>query len=646
MSGRIRAALSLVLGVLMNVAALAEVQLPLSYNSNTAGYGPPAAQFFSACTPYDQNTGAPLTSHVSWIWSTGGGGPVYCQTLTDHSRIGANGSGGLGYAPGDIIILYALNGNTTAPARAVVTQVSQGGAVKKLTFDGPAGSGGIFYPPDPTAFVQASTTGNGTGFKLAQPDFELPVDLSAVPNVNSGGYLPFYLDNGHLSNCNLQCWQQSHPNWIAYDCDKTTPAFYQRVLLGNVAAVTGGVTLTMSPTEAAELSVGLGAMTEYNGAYIGRILRIDVTKGTVTLDTKFADISAQYSMVFANMKSVPLNWTNPAVQSYILQWATAYIQGGTVSVLSTGSNPSLVLSPGFGSINFDMVNVNNMLGVCGYYAGAKVGVGTAPSFGGAWTPLFSGLVIDQSFSNAAINYACSMTAAVHTLGSPAPFTAANVGGVGNALTSAANLNSMIACFDLWIDEATFFSCKEGPTNLKILTGAGFARALATIQTMEPTVPLASVSYLCESVGTQATALTTFQAAGEVWASAVFYLLQSPSSSLPTYMGMVGFTRQKPLDHARYVPYDPSWFPAIGAPVDQGHLNAGGCYERHYTNGLVELNAGANTCSFTVPANAKDQFGNAITSGLLPPLPANRSQIACSTPTTHVSTCSAVVISTQ
>jgi len=346
---------------------------------------------------------------------------------------------------------------------------------------------------------------------------------------------------------------------------------------------------------------------------------------------------------------VPLNWTNPLVYDYMMKWAAAYINGGSGDAIGTATPE--ILTAGFASIDFDVVNVYNTSGFCGYYAGAQPGKGSPPSYGGQWTQLFSGLTTDSVFPTAAIQLACSLTAGVHALADSEIFTVGNVAGAAYdggpaGIKPSTYVEPMIACFDLWADESSFFDCKAGPAKLTILTGVPFQRALTTTLTMNSAQYWADVTYLCQSVGTPAAKLTTFEAAGEVWASAVYYLLQAPPAAKTSYWGMIGYTLAIPIDHGRYVPYDPSWFPIIGTPTEQAHVNAGGCYERHYTSGLVELNSGTSACSFIVPSGAVDQFGNAVTSGSLRPLPVDRTKIACSTPNISVATCSALVMTTS
>jgi hypothetical protein len=586
---------------------------------------------------------------VSWIWATGGGNTATCEFLTDLSHIGTKGSGGHGYAVGDVITLSAADGGMTQPARAVVTSVSPvTKAVTGFTFGGSNGFGGVFYNPYPTSFIQTHTDGAGAGFRLALPNYAAPSVVTPVPNVNSGGRWPIYLDNGNLSQCNIVCWQHARPDWVMYDCDQKTPAFYQRVYIDGVTLTNGSNTITMAPANATQVAAGFGAILRSSGVYVGQITGLDRTTGQIRIDHKFAGATGSYTVEFANMTSVPLNWTNPAVQAYVLKWATAYIRGGSGDKIGVATPQ--VLPGGYGSMDFDIANVYNGIAACGYYAGATRNVGTLPSYGGTWTQLFSGVLNDPAFNSAAVKYACYLSAGVHALGNPSTFVIGNVsatpynGGIQQT-PPAAYLEPMISCFDGWISEGTFFSCKRGAASLRVLSGRGFDRAVSTTIQMTATRSWISTSYLCQSVGKPANNLTPFEAAGEVWASAVFYLLQGSPGDAQSYMGMIGLAEPTPIDEARYVPYDPSWFPLIGAPTEHGHLNAGGCYERHYTSGLIEMNTGTAACTFTLPAGAKDQFGNPVTSNVLPPLPAPLTAIACSTPTTQVGTCPAVVMTT-
>jgi len=78
----------------------------------------------------------------------------------------------------------------------------------------------------------------------------------------------------------------------------------------------------------------------------------------------------------------------------------------------------------------------------------------------------------------------------------------------------------------------------------------------------------------------------------------------------------------PMDRARFVPYDASWYPKVGAPsalasVNMGTTNNPYCYVRSYATGLVALNASLSGstslgCQLTIPSGSgtwKDQFGN-------------------------------------
>jgi hypothetical protein len=95
---------------------------------------------------------------------------------------GTPGGTEAGYAVDDVIVLLAVGAGQTTAATIVVTSES-GGAVTGFLI----GNHGIF-PSQPTSFVQASTTGSGTGFTLTSPTFSSSTGSQvAAFTISSGG---------------------------------------------------------------------------------------------------------------------------------------------------------------------------------------------------------------------------------------------------------------------------------------------------------------------------------------------------------------------------------------------------------------------------------------------------------------------------
>lgn len=115
------------------------------------------------------------------------------------------GGGGSGYAANDLIVLQASNGGQNATAEIEVTTVS-GGAVTAFSVV----QTGVFNP-QPTSFVQESTTGSGTGFTLTSPTFGSLLGLYTLTLPFVGPVLASYQDGfGLLEETASQIWWQSN----------------------------------------------------------------------------------------------------------------------------------------------------------------------------------------------------------------------------------------------------------------------------------------------------------------------------------------------------------------------------------------------------------------------------------------------------
>jgi hypothetical protein len=109
---------------------------------------------------------------------------------------GTIGVAGIDYTDGDIIYLSPTTGNAAATAAVEVTSVDGSGGVTGFSISILNGLplSGLFNltPSIPTGFVQAFTTGSGSGFELSAPTFGAPTWLYQIP-------LPFDPVAGQIS---------------------------------------------------------------------------------------------------------------------------------------------------------------------------------------------------------------------------------------------------------------------------------------------------------------------------------------------------------------------------------------------------------------------------------------------------------------
>lgn len=120
---------------------------------------------------------------------------------------GIVGNGGSLYAVDDTIDLQAIGGDQIATAQITVTTVVSG-VVTGFVVD----IGGSFTSP-PTSFIQATTSGSGTGFVLTSPTFGAATGLYQISLPFSGPVSADYQDGFGIVNVKgTNLWYQSNLN--------------------------------------------------------------------------------------------------------------------------------------------------------------------------------------------------------------------------------------------------------------------------------------------------------------------------------------------------------------------------------------------------------------------------------------------------
>lgn len=119
---------------------------------------------------------------------------------------GITSNAGTQYEAGDTLFLTAVGGAQTATAEITVSTVSGAGGISGYTVT----MGGMFSP-NPTQFMQASTSGSGSGFTISSPTFGafVPILTLTLPFPNPG--IAAYQDGFGLINQvgTNQIWQSN-----------------------------------------------------------------------------------------------------------------------------------------------------------------------------------------------------------------------------------------------------------------------------------------------------------------------------------------------------------------------------------------------------------------------------------------------------
>ena len=321
--------------------------------------------------------------------------------------------------------------------------------------------------------------------------------LSSNPNIILSFYFSFFRDSGTFTDQgathDLAYWQQVHPDWILYQCDRKTPAYED------------------------------------------------------------------------GLNNVPFNFTNPAVISWELQ---------TYAIPAS--------EDGYSAIAADNVNLQNIIGACGYYKN------------GQWVQRYTGDTDDPQWRADVISWLGTMQKDLHQL--PHPLALIPNLGFGNSPSSDPQVQQIMSHLDGVLDESGFTKYGHG-----YLTGNNWVQAVNFIQSVQQQQKAYYIVDEFPSVGQS-----------EIqWALASYLMAKEHSASL-TITPIQGYGSD-----LRYSEYAAS----IGTPAGQMY-QAQHVYWRDYSHGLSLVNPNATeTYTVTLPGGSHyvDLKGNAVTQTVtLPP----------------------------
>ncbi len=317
----------------------------------------------------------------------------------------------------------------------------------------------------------------------------VPTYRSSNPNDFLSFYFSFFRDSGTFSDQgatqSLAYWQQVHPDWILYQCDRQTPAYED------------------------------------------------------------------------GLNNVPFNFTNPAFLAWQIQ---TYAQPASAH--------------GYDAIAADNVNLQNIIGACGYYKN------------GQWVQRYTGEIDDPQWRADVLTWLSEMQQALHHLAHPLVLIP-NLG-YGYTPSSDPQAQQVVSHLDGILDEGGFTKYGHG-----YLTGDTWVQDVKFIQSVQQQHKAYYIVDAFQSVG-----LSEIQ-----WALAS-YLMAKEHSAYLTITPIQGYGSD-----LRYSEYNAQ----IGNPTDQMYLSQN-IYWRDYSHGLSLVNPSpTSTYTVSLPGGSRyvDLNGNQV-----------------------------------
>lgn len=232
------------------------------------------------------------------------------------------------------------------------------------------------------------------------------------------------------------------------------------------------------------------------------------------------------------LPNIPFNFANPAVIAWQLQ---TYAQPASEN--------------GYDAIAADNVNMENLIGACGYYNN------------GQWVQRYTGQTNDSQWRTDVISWATEMQQALHHLKHPLALIP-NLG-VGSLTPGDPQLQQMVSHIDGILDEAGFTQYGDG-----YLTGDNWVQDINFIESIQQEHKAYFVVNEFPSVGQS-----------EIqWALASYLMAKEHSAAVSiTTIQSYGFDTR----HSEYAA-------AIGSPLDQMYQGQN-IYFRDYSHGLSMVN---------------------------------------------------------
>jgi Hypothetical glycosyl hydrolase family 15 len=296
---------------------------------------------------------------------------------------------------------------------------------------------------------------------------------SSNPNNLLSFYFSFFRDSGTFNDRgatqSLAYWQQIHPDWILYQCDRHTPAYED------------------------------------------------------------------------GLNNVPFNFTNPAFLAWQIQ---TYAQPASAN--------------GFDAIAADNVNLQNVIGACGYYKN------------GQWVQRYTGEMDDPGWRADVLTWLSEMQQALHQLAHPL-ILIPNLG-YGYSPSSDPQVQQVVSHLDGILDEGGFTKYGNG-----YLTGDAWVQAVNFIQSVQQQHKAYYIVDAFQSVDP-----------GEIQWALASYLMAKEHSAYLTITPIQGYGSD-----LRYSEYNAQ----IGSPTGQMFLSQN-IYWRDYSHGLSLVNP-SPTSTYTV-----------------------------------------------
>ena len=312
---------------------------------------------------------------------------------------------------------------------------------------------------------------------------------SSNPNNLLSFYFSFFRDSGTFNDRgatqSLAYWQQIHPDWILYQCDRHTPAYED------------------------------------------------------------------------GLNNVPFNFTNPAFLAWQIQ---TYAQPASAN--------------GFDAIAADNVNLQNVIGACGYYKN------------GQWVQRYTGEMDDPQWRADVLTWLSEMQQALHHLAHPL-ILIPNLG-YGYSPSSDPQAQQVVGHLDGILDEGGFTKYGNG-----YLTGDAWVQAVNFIQSVQQQHKAYYIVDAFQSVDP-----------GEIQWALASYLMAKEHSAYLTITPIQGYGSD-----LRYSEYNAQ----IGSPTNQMFLSQH-IYWRDYSHGLSLVNPSpTSTYTVSLPGGSRylDLNGNQV-----------------------------------
>lgn len=346
--------------------------------------------------------------------------------------------------------------------------------------------------------------------------------------------------------------------------------------------------------------------------------------GSITTSTQ---VSVWCAFMPENDNLILLNINDVNARAYILSYA---ITNGVAA--------------GFDYIGFDNVDADNP-GVGGHYAGGIAGCAAGPpACGGIWTNTEN---VDTSCTSATVLvdgagaidpvWGCVMVTYLQYL--HANLNALGVGMAGNLKRNKVNVLGSLAngpggatlayIFDAVLDESPYLhSCTGSNTDFIDMSDGNWAANAAFDSAVTPAKPVLQLNYLCNH---SLTAVTQPEAS---YGLANYYLWRSSTTMLVIEQGtgnpnpdvgvLLNYQNANGINFTQNIGAATESPPIVGTPN-----STGGCYERTFAKGMVEVfpyngvtPSTPTSCTYTVPSGHTwvDMFGNTVTPGVQTLLP--------------------------